>query len=340
MTAAHQGRIVAIVVTHNRLEHLKVTVARLLRVPPEALAAVVVIDNASTDGTTGWLAEQADPRLDIVTSTQNCGGAGGFAQGMSRAMAAHDPDWLLLMDDDARPLDGAIEMFHGLDLTDCEALAAAVYYPDGRICEMNRPSRNPFWSPRLFLKTLLRGRDGYHIPYEDYERELPRPIDLTSFVGFFVPKSVVEEAGLPQSQLFLYGDDVIYTLGLRRRGVRIAFDPRIKFEHDCETFEDDKKRRFRPLWKAYYSYRNGLMMYHLAAGLFFWLMVPVLYAAWAARSRRYGADQGRYLRLMHHAVLDGILGRAERTHVEVMALAEGREPVTGSEYPGDSASKE
>ncbi|WP_260008656.1 hypothetical protein [Leisingera sp. M527] len=47
---------------------------------------------------------------------------------------------------------------------------------------------------------------------------------------------MVEAAGYPDPGLFLYGDDVIYTLGLRRRGETILFDPELRFEHDCSTF--------------------------------------------------------------------------------------------------------
>ena len=49
-------RLVAVVVTYNRLDKLKATLARLLESPASELAAVVVVDNASTDATAAWLA--------------------------------------------------------------------------------------------------------------------------------------------------------------------------------------------------------------------------------------------------------------------------------------------
>ena len=45
--------IAAVVVTHDRLDKLTVTVARLLDQPVDH---VIVVDNASTDGTAAWLA--------------------------------------------------------------------------------------------------------------------------------------------------------------------------------------------------------------------------------------------------------------------------------------------
>ncbi len=323
------GRLVAVVVTHNRLAQLQVTVQRLLEAPASCLQAVVVVDNCSSDGTADWLAAQRDPRLDIIRSDTNLGGAGGFETGMRRAMERFDPDWLVVMDDDARPCPDALASFQAVPRQDDLALAAAVYFPDGAVCEMNRPSINPFWHPRAFLRTLWQvltgrgARDGFHIPYRAYDAEHTTEIDLTSFVGLFMSRRMVQTVGLPDGHLFLYGDDVIYTLGLRKAGFRIAFDPGLRFEHDCSTFENDRKRVFRPLWKVYYTYRNGLMMYHRAAGPLFWLMVPALAVKWALAGSRYGADRPRYNRLLRRALLDALREDTRLSHAQVLKLASG-----------------
>ena len=109
---AGAGRLVAVVVTFNRLEKLKVTLARLLESTSNELEAIVVIDNASRDGTGEWLAGLDEPRLDIVRCAENLGGAGGFETGMRHATRRYDPDWMLVMDDDARPARGALAGFH------------------------------------------------------------------------------------------------------------------------------------------------------------------------------------------------------------------------------------
>ncbi len=51
-------RVVAAVVTFNRLELLQTLVASLRATP--RLTAIVVVDNASTDGTGEWLRVEAD----------------------------------------------------------------------------------------------------------------------------------------------------------------------------------------------------------------------------------------------------------------------------------------
>lgn len=168
----------------------------------------------------------------------------------------------------------------------------------------------------------MHWRDGYHIPYAAYDAQEPRPLDLTSFVGFFVPRAVLRDVGYPDAGLFLYGDDVLYTLGLRRKGHPIEFRPDIRFEHDCSTFANDRERRFRPLWKVYYAYRNSMMMYRAAAGVCFWAMLPLLAIKWHLAAKRYGDERSAYLTLKRLAIRDALKGRTDRPHAEIRKRAE------------------
>ena len=64
--------------------------------------AVVVVDNASTDGTDRAAGAATHADLDVVRLTRNTGGAGGFAVGIERALT-HEPDLVWLLDDDTVP---------------------------------------------------------------------------------------------------------------------------------------------------------------------------------------------------------------------------------------------
>lgn len=317
---AEQTRLVAVVVTYNRLDKLKETLTRLMAVPEQDLAAVLVVDNASTDGTGDWLAMQDDTRLVVRSSDKNLGGAGGFESGMRQAVETLNPDWLVVMDDDARPQPGALARFREMDKSNWDALAAAVYYPNGEICEMNRPSRNPFWHGREFRQTLLGGgRSGFHITPEDYAGP-GRLIDVASFVGLFVSRAAIERVGYPDGRLFVYGEDGIFTLGLSKAGGRIWFAPDVTFEHDCSTFEG-QRGRFRPLWKVYYYHRNLLLLYRMAAGWLFWPAMLAVLPKWLSKVRHHSGERRIYLRLLWRAVRDGLTGRTGVDHAGVLALA-------------------
>ena len=106
--AARVPRIAAVVVTFNRLGLLQRLLERLRSVPD--LGEILVIDNASTDGTGAWLAatsgaapaSEAGPEIHHRTLTENRGGAGGFHDGLAWAME-RGADLAWLMDDDGMP---------------------------------------------------------------------------------------------------------------------------------------------------------------------------------------------------------------------------------------------
>ena len=310
-------RIAAVVVTHNRLPQLAVTLARLLAEPVDH---VVVVDNASTDGTGAGLALLADPRLHVIRLAHNGGGAGGFEEGVRQAVALFDPDWCLVMDDDARPEPGAVARFRAMDVAGLGGVAAAVYTPDGAICDMNRPWVNPFWDRATFWRTLRGGRMGFHVPDTAYGAAGVTAIDGGSFVGLFISRAAIAATGLPDGRMFIYGDDVLYTLAMRRAGQRIAFAPAIRFEHDFKTF-DTGSRAFRPLWKTYYHHRNLLFVYHAAAGVLFWPALALIVPKWLIKARHYGDDRWLYLRLLGLALWDGMRGKLGRSHADVVARA-------------------
>ncbi|MBN8292998.1 glycosyltransferase [Rhodobacter sp. NTK016B] len=324
VAAGPNGRLVAVVVTFRRLDQLKITLGALLAQPARDLSAVLIVDNASNDGTAEWLAAQGDPRLVTLALPENRGGAGGFEAGMRHAVEHLAPDWIVVMDDDARPEPGAFAAFQALDLGGFDGFAAAVRHPDGTLCEMNRPTFNPFWHKKILARTLLGGgRGAFHLGPEDFERPGLRRVDGASFVGFFVRAGTVRLRGYPDPALFLYGDDAIYTMELTKAGHAIGFEPSVRFEHDSSTYSNADPR-IRPLWKVYYYHRNLLILYRIATGVFFVPVLMLYLPRWLLRLRHHKGERGTFLRLFGLAIADGLRRRTERSHAEILRRAQGR----------------
>ncbi len=314
---------VAVIVTFNRLEKLKQTLQHTLDQP---FYRVVVVNNASTDGTEAWLDEHADPRLHIIHSQQNLGGAGGFHLGFDCAARQFpEAEWLVAFDDDAHPQAGMLETFNQLDVpAETGSLAAAVYLPDGRISEMNRPSVNPFWHLKELIFTSFKGRQGFHVDDEEYELDSHREIDASSFVGFFLRLSLIREnrIGLPRTELFIYADDIIYILQLRKAGIKHWFVPRLKFVHDCDTLVNQQDV-YRPLWKVYYTFRNRLEMYRIASGLFYPLVLLIKIPKLFLAARFYEPEERRlFFSITGKAIWGGIRRDYSKSFSEVVELSQ------------------
>ena len=186
------NRVVAVVVTHNRLGLLKGCLERV-RGQSRKPEAVVVVDNGSTDGTAEWLAGQPDL---AVLRQENQGSAGGQASGIKKACAM-GADWIWCMDDDTRPERECLERMVEHPAAGREKtgfLCSLVVWKDGEAHRMNVPGIVPF------LDFLGRPRFGDAVP-----------VQTASFVSLLVHRRAVGRCGLPLREFFLWYDDLEYT---------------------------------------------------------------------------------------------------------------------------------
>ena len=145
-------------------------------------------------------------------------------------------------------------------------------------------------------------------------------VDFASFVGLFVKKDVIKSLGYPDPEWFIYGDDLDYTLNMTKHNFAIYFDPNLKFIHDCETI-DPQKRIYSPMWKAYFTYRNGLIIYRRLSGKYFPFVTILKFVRWVLNVRFYDDKKG-YMKLLILAMRDGLKGDRTKKLKEVQAYLE------------------
>jgi rhamnopyranosyl-N-acetylglucosaminyl-diphospho-decaprenol beta-1,3/1,4-galactofuranosyltransferase len=213
--------VCAVVVTFNRRELLAECLDAIERQtrPPEH---VVVVDNASTDGTEEWLRRREG--IETIRLERNGGSAGGFAAGVEGAMRT-GADWIWLMDDDAEPAPDALERL--LAAPAAAVLAQAVVRPDGTL-DLGHRGR---WRRR-----------PRPLPADEYTGA--PELGYFTFVGLLLRRETVEAAGAPDPRLFIWADDYEYSLRVRRHGpVRLVPDSRIV--HKDASHQRQTRRRER-----------------------------------------------------------------------------------------------
>jgi rhamnopyranosyl-N-acetylglucosaminyl-diphospho-decaprenol beta-1,3/1,4-galactofuranosyltransferase len=211
-------RVLAVVVTFNRRALLERLLDALDGTP--GLAGVLVVDNASTDGTGAWLTDRPAGTVPVEHRTleRNLGGAGGFHSGLAWAVE-RGADLAWLMDDDGVPEPGCLELLLG------------------------RRDGLDFWGPavvaeqdpaRLCFPIRLPGRSAAVHAMADVEAAavdgLVRDV-VIPFNGVLVTAELVGRIGLPREEFFIWGDDVEYLWRARRAGARTATVVDARFQH-------------------------------------------------------------------------------------------------------------
>lgn len=206
------NKTAVVVVTFNRKELLKKNITALLSQSRRDFD-IIIIDNASTDGTAEHVGELVKKNgICYITLDENIGGAGGFNTGIKTAVT-HGYEYIWLMDDDTYPEPDALEKLFEADRLlggSYGFLSGKALWRDGSPCRMNE-------------QKLLKYRDGDD---ELVKNGIART-NYATFVSFFLKTETVKKAGLPIKEFFIWGDDVEYS-------------GRIADSHDCYVVNDSR----------------------------------------------------------------------------------------------------
>ena len=240
-------RVAAVVVAYNRAELLREAL-EAIRSQSLPVAAMVVVDNASTDAT-GEVAAEFAPWAHVDTLARNTGGAGGFAVGIARAMELLDgdsdvagPAFVWIMDDDSIPTPTALEeLVAGVQAADASVGASKVVWHDGREHPMNTPRERPGAS----RTQRARAAEARAIT-----------VRSASFVSMLASADAVRAEGLPVVDYFIWNDDFEYSTRLLRHrdGVHVPASVVVHKTAKFGATDADPGPRF------YYEVRNKLWM--------------------------------------------------------------------------------
>jgi rhamnopyranosyl-N-acetylglucosaminyl-diphospho-decaprenol beta-1,3/1,4-galactofuranosyltransferase len=237
-------KILAAVVTHNRRELLERCIDYLER-QTRASDEVLVIDNASTDGTATMLRNRG---ITFITQ-ENCGSAGGWSRSIEYGLGnGFDAVWL--MDDDGYPHE--------------EALAALEVAMKPEVaCASSVVLREDMPTHFVFPFALL-DRRGFPViiaaPRKLATLEELRKMAANGtypfaylFNGALISLEAVKKIGNVNKEFYLSGEEVDYLFRLRSTGQVISVLKAVQFHPDVS------QRPFTDA-KFYYYLKNTLVL--------------------------------------------------------------------------------
>jgi GT2 family glycosyltransferase len=177
----------------------------------------ICVDNGSTDGS-DRLVEERFPNVELIRTGANLGFAGGNNIGMRRAQGL-GADWVLLLNNDAVAEPG---LAAALDRAararpDAGLLACKVLSEDGTSVQ---------YAGAGFNKWL-----GYSGRVQTDGPDELRDVARADGAAMAVSSDAMMRAGLLDTELFAYVEDVEWSLRIRRAGFAVVFVPEARARH-------------------------------------------------------------------------------------------------------------
>ncbi len=202
-------KILAAIVTHNRSELLARCIDRV-RAQTKGLDALLVVNNASTDGTVEMLKRKG---VDHVTQG-NLGSAGGWNRAIAEAVErGFDAVWL--MDDDGYPDVHALAVLEKALQDDVACVSSVVLCEDDKerfvfpfpILDQNdRPVLFRIKRKIALLHDLRQHAGGSTYPFAHL------------FNGALIRTDIVSRIGNVDPEFFIFGDEVDFFMRMRSQG--------------------------------------------------------------------------------------------------------------------------
>ena len=218
-----------VIVSYNARADLEACLASLATLAPTTPHEIVVVDNASSDGSAGAVRARW-PNVPVIDAGDNV----GFARATNLGIRATASELLLLLNSDTLPPSGAIDRLVEIlrSRTGVAAVGPRLVDSHGALEISFGPMMSPFAD--LWQKCLVRGYARRVPPFAQLVERRARTdrfVDWVSGACFLVRRAEAESAGLLDERFFLYCEDVDLCATMRARGGQVLYTPAVEVVH-------------------------------------------------------------------------------------------------------------
>src|SRR5215471_1163999 len=219
------SRVAVVVVSFNTRELLLECLESLRSASELLLSDIVVVDNASHDGSP-QMVRQAYPEVRLINNPTNV----GFARACNQGIRSTSAPFVLLLNSDARISELCLDALLGcFSLKEtCGAAGCSLVNGKGVV----RPSTWRFLTPLnqalelLGLTRLTPERFGRSYTPRPAEDGIDCSVDWIEASCLMLRRAAVEQAGLLDERFFMYSEDEDLCRRLRRSGWLICYSDR------------------------------------------------------------------------------------------------------------------
>ncbi len=255
------AELAVVIVNYNAGPYLERCLASLASHRGDITVDVLVIDNASADGS-HTAAVAAHPGVRLIENPYNVFLSPAWNQGIRET----DAPLILLLNPDVEWWSGTLADLAAVAKEHPEAgiIGPAVRNPDGTLYPSGRgfPSVGDAVG-HAFLGTLLPDNPftrRYHL--EGWDRSTPREVDWVSGCCMLMPREALEAAGGFDEEFLLYGEELDIATRLGALGRTVRYTPDVEVVHEIGVSTGRSRRSLRMHSDSLYRYYAK----HRAAG--------------------------------------------------------------------------
>ena len=222
---------------------------------------VIVIDNASVDGSTDMV-EEKFPQARLIKNDDNV----GFVKANNQGAKIANGRYLLLLNSDTVLLDG--EMWKIIEYMDANQDVAVT---TGRVLNPDMSFQRPFrrfpnWIGSIWRNTmcLVKGLETwFHKRYmlEELDENEEQEVDWVSGAYMFVRRDVLDNGHVFDEDIYMWFEDTLLCYSLRKAGYRVVYLPYAPIIH-----YKGKSAGKIPVKAAFNSFRGSTIYFQKVYG--------------------------------------------------------------------------
>ncbi len=276
-----------IIVSHNSRRYLRRCLGSLLKVRGNSAFQVILVDNASSDGTV-QMVKKSFPQVEVISNRKNLGFSKACNQAAVRATA---PRILFLNPDIEVEQDTIARMVEKMETAEDIGVLGGLVFDASGLPQHSARRQIPGIAGAFFYLTGLSKLFPQSDRVSQYSRshESPfreREVGAVSGSLMMTRKDIFDSVSGFDEDFFLYGEDIDLCLRIAREGFRVVYFPEARALHHHRT--STRKRPFKATYHFYRSmglfyrkhYRQGigkLLSPLVDVGCFFLFLLQILF---------------------------------------------------------------
>ncbi|MFQ3549060.1 MAG: glycosyltransferase family 2 protein [Armatimonadota bacterium] len=201
---------------------------------------IIVVDNASTDGSVEMLLDCFSDKIKLIKNNQNLGFGKAHNQSINQSESEFilllNPDCYLISEDVLQKIINYIDSDSGIGI-----LGPKIINPNGSLQYSAR--RFPIMLAGIFRHTIfgkLFPNNRYVKEYlmTDWKHDEVREVDWLSGAAMLLRKDMLDKIGYLDERFFMYCEDIDICKRAHLFGWKVVYNPRVELEHRIGAASD------------------------------------------------------------------------------------------------------